>query len=77
MPMFPTLQVEGSGYQGKYITADLSPDELFDPEFEKWISVAEGSAKNSREDWSTKTTVRWEVSFTRLKEKTPGQAAHK
>lgn len=70
-PMFPTLLVEGSGYKGKYITADLSPEELFDPEFEKWISVAEGSAKNSNEDWWTKTTVRWEVSFTRLKDKTP------
>jgi hypothetical protein len=70
-PMFPVLQVEGSGYKGKYITADLSPDELFDPEFQKWISVAEGSAKNSSEDWWTKTTVRWEVSFTRLKDKAP------
>jgi hypothetical protein len=70
-PMFPILLVEGSGHKGKYITADLSPDELFDPQFEKWISVAEGSAKNSSEDWSTRTTVRWEVSFTRLKDKAP------
>jgi hypothetical protein len=74
-PMFPILQVEGSGHKGKYITADLSPDELFDPQFQKWISVAEGSAKNSSEDWSTKTTVRWEVSFTRLKDETPKSAA--
>ena len=70
-PMFPILQVEGSGHKGKYITADLSPDELFDPEFEKWISVAEGTAKNSGKDWRTTTTVRWEVSFTRLKDKAP------
>jgi hypothetical protein len=76
-PMFPILQVEGSGYKGKYITADLSPDELFDPEFEKWISVAEGSAKNSSEDWLTKTTVRWEVSFTRLKDKTPAATTNR
>lgn len=76
-PGFPTLLVEGSGYKGKYITADLSPDELFDPEFQKWISVANGSAKNSSEDWWTKTDVRWEVSFTRLKDKTPGQPAGK
>jgi hypothetical protein len=77
MPMFPTLLLEGSGYKGDYITADLSMDELFDPEFEQWISIAEGSAKNSGDDWWTQTKVHWEVSFTRLKDKAPGSTDSK
>jgi hypothetical protein len=66
---FPWLIVEKSGYKGKYIYADLSQDELFDPKFQKWISIAEGSAKNSGADWWSQTKVHWEASFTRLKEK--------
>jgi hypothetical protein len=64
---FPWLLVERSGYKGDYISADLSQDELFDPKFQKWISIANGSAKNSGEGWWSQTTVHWEVSFTRLK----------
>ncbi len=63
---FPWLLVEGSGYKGKYIYAELSQDELFDPQFQKWISIANGSATNSGADWWSKTDVHWEVSFTRL-----------
>lgn len=66
---FPWLLVEGSGYKGKYIYADLSQDELFDPKFQKWISIANGSATNSGTGWWSKTDVHWEVSFTRLKKK--------
>ncbi|MGN6815931.1 MAG: hypothetical protein ACTHK3_07585 [Solirubrobacterales bacterium] len=69
---FPWLVVEGSGYKGKYIYADLSQDELFHPQFRKWISIADGSAKNVGSDYWTKTDVHWEVSFTRLKSKIPG-----
>jgi hypothetical protein len=68
---FPWLLTEGSGYKGKFIYADLSQDELFDPKVQKWISIAEGTAKNSGGGWWSKTDVRWEVSFTRLKNKVP------
>jgi hypothetical protein len=66
---FPNLLVEKSGDRGNYIYADLSQDELFDPEFQKWISIAEGSRKEQSADYWVKTSIRWEVSFTRLKEK--------
>jgi hypothetical protein len=69
---FPWLLVEGSGYKGRYIYADLSQDELFHPQFRKWISIAEGSAKNSGKDYWIKTDVHWEVSFTRLRNSIPG-----
>ncbi|MGN6217197.1 MAG: hypothetical protein ACTHN7_09620 [Solirubrobacterales bacterium] len=69
---FPWLLVEKSGYKGKYISAELSQDELFHPQFRKWISIADGSAKNVGSDYWTKTDVHWEVSFTRLKSKAPG-----
>jgi hypothetical protein len=68
---FPWLLTEGSGYRGKFIFADLSQDELFDPKFQKWISIAEGTAKDSGSGWWSKTDVHWEVSFTRLKTKLP------
>lgn len=66
---FPWLIVERSGHKGKYIYADLSQDELFDPKFQKWISIADGSAKDSGTDWWSQTRVHWEVSFTRLEER--------
>ncbi len=65
---FPWLLVEGSGYQGKYIYAEVSQDELFDPKFQKWIAIGHGSAKNSGSDWWSKTEITYSVSFTRLKE---------
>jgi hypothetical protein len=65
---FPNLLVERSG-EGQFIYADLSQDELFDPGFRKWISIAEGTRKERDDDYWVKTTVHWEVSFTRLKEK--------
>jgi hypothetical protein len=64
---FPWLLVEKSGFKGKYIYADLSQDELFHPQFRKWISIADGSAKNTSSGYWVKTHVHWEVSFTRLK----------
>lgn len=64
---FPWLIVEDS--KGKYIHAELSQAELFDPKFGKWISIAEGTRKTYGRDSWVKTTVHWEVSFTRLKGK--------
>lgn len=61
---FPWLLVEDTA--GKYIYADLSQKELFDPSFQKWISIARGSRKVSSADGWHKTTIHWEVSFTRI-----------
>lgn len=73
---FPWLLVEKSGHAGNYIYADLSQNELFDPKFQKWISIANGTAKNSGATWWSKTDVHWEVSFTRLKVKAPTIPGH-
>jgi hypothetical protein len=66
---FPNLLVEKNGKRGNFIYAELSQDELFDPQFQKWISIAEGTRKETYGTSWAKTTVHWEVSFTRLKEK--------
>jgi hypothetical protein len=64
---FPWLLVEESGHQGKYIYAEVSQDELFDPKFQKWIAIGHGSAKDSGSGWWSKTEITYSVSFTRLK----------
>jgi hypothetical protein len=64
---FPWLLVEGSGHQGKYIYAEVSQDELFDPQFQKWIAIGHGSAKDRGSDWWSKTEITYSISFTRLK----------
>lgn len=64
---FPELLVERSGYQGDYIYAEVSQDELFDPKFQKWIAIGHGSAKNSGSTWWSKTEITYSISFTRLK----------
>ena len=63
---FPNLLVEGSGHKGKYIYADLSQDELFDPNYQQWISLANGKAKETSSSGWEETEVHWAVSFTRL-----------
>lgn len=69
---FPNLLVERTG-SDKFIYADLSQKELFDPEFQKWISIADGTRKEQSADHWVKTHVHWEVSFTRLKERVDGR----
>lgn len=64
---FPWLLVEESGHQGKYIYAEVSQDELFDPKFQKWIAIGHGSAKDSGSTWWSKTEITYSISFTRLK----------
>lgn len=64
---FPWLVVEGSGHQGKYIYAEVTQDELFDPKFQKWIAIGHGSAKDSGSGWWSKTEITYSISFTRLK----------
>jgi hypothetical protein len=64
---FPWLIVEGSGHKGKYIYAEVSQDELFDPSYQKWIAIGTGSAKDSGNGWWAKTDITYSVSFTRLK----------
>jgi hypothetical protein len=63
---FPWLLTENSG-SGKFIYANLSQKELFDPSYQQWISLAEGSRKVTSDDSWTQTTIHWDVSFTRLK----------
>ncbi len=61
---FPNLIVEKSN--GKEIYADVSQDQLFDPEFGKWIALASGSRRVDQTDFWAKSTIHWDVSFTRL-----------
>ena len=49
------------------IGADLSQKELFDPQFQKWISLANGVSRIKNAEYGEKTTVHWDVAFTRLK----------
>jgi len=67
---FPFLIVFNA--KNDYIGAQISQKELFDPKFQKWISIANGSRKERSGDYWYKTTLHWEVSFTRLKNKVPG-----
>ena len=66
---FPLLITENT--KGKAIGAELSQKELFDPQFRKWISIARGTQKVRSGDWWAESKIKWEVSFTRLKNKTP------
>lgn len=66
---FPRLIVFNN--KNDYIGAELSQKELFDPQFQKWISIANGSFKEQTPDYWCKVTLHWDVSFTRLKDKTP------
>lgn len=65
---FPWLLVEKGATPGNYITAELSQKDLFDPDFRKWISLANGSKKRTHPGEWHKTSIHWSVSFTRLKE---------
>ncbi len=67
---FPFLIVFNA--KNDYIGAQISQKELFDPKFQKWISIANGSRKERSGDYWYKTTLHWEISFTRLKNKIPG-----
>lgn len=50
-----------------WIGAKLSQDELFDPQFQKWISLANGTKEEAVGDFWFRTKIHWAVSFTRLK----------
>jgi hypothetical protein len=65
---FPWLLVEKGSKPGDYISAELSQKDLFDPDFRKWISLANGSKKRTHPTEWHKTSIHWSVSFTRLKE---------
>ncbi|HVY97436.1 MAG TPA: hypothetical protein VHA54_10810 [Solirubrobacterales bacterium] len=47
--------------------ADLSPDDLFNPGLQKWITIGDGEFKNDDPSLKSRTHVHWTVSFTRLK----------
>jgi hypothetical protein len=64
---FPTLlDKQGQGKRREPLYAQLSADDLFDPEFRKWITVGDGERRDTSETWWTKTDVHWALSFTRL-----------
>lgn len=62
---FPTLIAFDA--RDEYIGAQISQAELFDPRFRKWISIANGSRRVRERDHWYRTTIHWEVSFTRLR----------
>lgn len=64
-PHFP--ESKGSYGRGGPIAAQLSQRDLFNRDFRKWISIADGVYKQRTENWWARTTVHWEVSFTRLR----------
>lgn len=53
----------------KPLYADLSPDELFDPKVQKWITIGDGTCEDRLGAMVFRTHVHWTVSFTRLKGK--------
>lgn len=63
------LDKVGTREARKPLYADLSQDELFDPAFQKWITIGDGSYKEASDTWWAKTDVHWAVSFTRLGDK--------
>jgi hypothetical protein len=63
------LDEQGRGNARKPLYADLSQDEIFDPEFQKWITIGNGSFEEISKTWRTDTDVHWAVSFTRIGEK--------
>ncbi|MGD9736881.1 MAG: hypothetical protein AB7V58_14945 [Solirubrobacterales bacterium] len=63
---FPWLIVERSGHRGNYIYAEVTQDELFDPNFQKWIAIGHGVAKDStKTEWSS-TEITYSISFKRI-----------
>ena len=63
---FPWLIVERSGHKGNYIYAEVTQDELFDPNFQKWIAIGHGKAKDrTKSEWSS-TEITYSVSFKRI-----------
>lgn len=63
------LDEQGTRASRKPLYADLSQDELFDPKFQKWITLGDGTYTDADDTWYAKTDVHWAISFTRLKEK--------
>ncbi len=64
---FPFLLGQKGASGKQLIHAELPQRDLFDPGFQKWISLAEGSRKTRYADHWIKTDIQWDVSFTRLK----------
>lgn len=71
------LDEEGTRASRKPLYADLSQDELFDPKFQKWITIGNGTYTESDDTWYARTEVHWAVSFTRLKETAARPAARR
>lgn len=66
---YPFLLDEENGRGETPLYADLSPDEIFDPKLQRWITIGNGSFEDRDANLWSRTRVHWTVSFTRLKEK--------
>jgi hypothetical protein len=66
---YPELLDKTSLSPEKPLYADLSPDDIFDPKLEKWITIGDGTCEDSLGTLKFRTHVHWTVSFTRLKGK--------
>ena len=66
---FPNLVDIVNARTQEPLYADLSPDDLFDPKLEKWITIGNGSYAEDTGSLSALTRIHWTVSFTRLKGK--------
>ncbi len=63
--MFPRLL--GAESFGKSQVADLPLDDVFDPKIGKLITIGRGSNLIPYPEGSDETTLKWELSLTRLK----------
>lgn len=66
---FPFLLDVVNARTNEPLFADLSPDELFDPGLQKWITIGDGSFRDEDPSLASRTHVHWTVAFTRLKGK--------
>lgn len=64
---YPFLLDETNVRGEEPLFADLSPDDLFDPKLQKWITIGDGVYGEDDPTYSHVTKVHWTVSFTRLK----------
>ncbi len=66
---YPYLLLDRPG--GKDVAAELPASDLFDPDFQQWISFGSGKLRYRAADYWSEAKVRWEVNWTRLKARHP------
>jgi hypothetical protein len=66
---YPSLLDVTNARTEEPLFADLSPDDLFNPKLQKWITIGDGTYDEGDGVLWYRTHVHWTVSFTRLKGK--------